>query len=78
MIHASFQSNDVQGIGTNDLLSIEWARDSLKKFDLGKTLMALKKEAERDPLEGLHHRQLEKSTLLQHALASISCRSRPP
>ena len=55
----------------NDLLNIDLVSDNLKEFDQAweETLMALEKEPEVDLVEGLHHRQLEKWTLMQNALA---------
>ena len=52
------------------LLNIEMD-DNLKKF-VGaweETLMSLEKKPEADVLKDLHHRQLEKSTLVLNALA---------
>ena len=64
---------DVQGraLGLNDVLIIKFRSDNLKMFDRAwaETWMALDKEPQRNFLESLHHRQLEKSTLVKTALA---------
>ena len=53
-----------------DLLDIELVNDTLKTFDHGEeNLVALERGPAADLLEGLHHRQLEKSTLMLHASA---------
>ena len=56
--------------GINELPHIELFNDNLKIFDDAweRILMALDKAPEEDCLEGLYHRQLEKSTVMQRAL----------
>ena len=66
--------NDMQGKATNvkDLFMKELINGALKKFDQAweeETFMALEKEPEADLLEGLFHRQLQKSTLMLNDLA---------
>ena len=73
MIYAFFKINDgqVRAMSMTALHNIELANDNLKKLDRSweETLMLLKKEPKGDSLEGLYHRQLEMSTLMQTAVA---------
>ena len=61
----------------NDTRSILLVNDNLKKFDQAweESLMALEKEPEEDPLEGLYHRRVDKSIITQNALALHRFRS---
>ena len=70
------KTNDVQKriIGMNDLLNIELVNDSLKKTDdlLREISHGTGERTRRRSLEGLYHRQLEKSTSVQNVIPTDS------